>query len=49
VPPCGAGDDPCVRFEIDPACSTDTHVRLVMERSGPLPPDLTWVVRCEID
>ncbi len=49
VPPCGAGDDPCARFEIDPACSTETQVRLVVERAGPLPPDVTWVVRCEMD
>jgi hypothetical protein len=50
MPPCSIGGDPCYRFELDEEqCHTETHVRLVVERTGPLPPEVTWVVRCEVD
>jgi hypothetical protein len=51
LPPCSAdGPDPCFRFELDAqACRSETHVQLVVERSAPLPPELTWVVRCLLD
>jgi hypothetical protein len=49
MPRCGDGGDPCYRFELDEQCHTETHVQLVVERSGPLPPEVTWVVRCQLE